>query len=261
MADVTIDQDPKFCIGCGKTKPRTREYFWPRAVMRDGFQSRCRECVLARPHVIASLATIEKSCTRCGVIKPKTAEFFTRKDGWRYNSWCRECCGSVQRASLEKKRRADGRPLRAEHWRRIREAAAAPEEVARRAQAKRERDRASTQKRRRSLSVRLARSISGTMRESLIRNGTRKDRRRWQDVVGYTVDDLKRHLERQFTKGMSWENHSRTGWHIDHIIPLASFSFASPDDPELRMAWALSNLRPMWAKQNIIKRAQRLTLL
>ena len=78
---------------------------------------------------------------------------------------------------------------------------------------------------------------------------------------GYTVEDLRVHLERQFLKGMTWENWSRDGWHLEHVLPLASFKFTSPDDLEFRAAWALTNLRPMWATDNIRKGARRLTLL
>jgi hypothetical protein len=58
---------------------------------------------------------------------------------------------------------------------------------------------------------------------------------------------------------MSWENYG--DWHIDHIVPLSSFTFTGVDDPEIRIAWALSNLRPIWAKENIKKRDKRLFLI
>lgn len=87
----------------------------------------------------------------------------------------------------------------------------------------------------------------------------KKAGRRWQDLVGYTVDDLIRHLERQFLPGMTWEN--RSEWHVDHIVPLASFSFTSPDDEEFKAAWALTNLRPLWARENVRKSATRLFLV
>src|SRR3546814_16139410 len=45
-----------------------------------------------------------------------------------------------------------------------------------------------------------------------------------------------------------WDN--RGEWHIDHIRPLCSFEFKSPDDPQFREAWALTNLRPLWARDN-----------
>jgi phage terminase Nu1 subunit (DNA packaging protein) len=81
----------------------------------------------------------------------------------------------------------------------------------------------------------------------------------WADLVGYSVDQLRAHIERQFTKGMSWKN--RRKWHIDHILPLSSFAFTSPDDAEFKSAWALSNLRPLWSEKNIAKAAKREFLL
>ena len=83
--------------------------------------------------------------------------------------------------------------------------------------------------------------------------------RGWESLVGYSVEHLRCHIERQFMRGMSWENMGQ--WHIDHIIPLASFSFASPDDIEFKAAWALTNLRPLWAGKNIAKGAKREFLL
>ena len=79
-------------------------------------------------------------------------------------------------------------------------------------------------------------------------------------LCGYTIDDLRQHLERQFVRGMSWENMG-SGWHIDHIVPLSSFSFSSVTCPEFRAAWALSNLRPLWATENMSKGARRTHLL
>lgn len=59
------------------------------------------------------------------------------------------------------------------------------------------------------------------------------------------------HLERQFLPGMTWEN--RGEWHIDHIRPLCSFQFQTPDCPQFREAWALTNLQPLWAQDNLKK--------
>ena len=73
----------------------------------------------------------------------------------------------------------------------------------------------------------------------------------WQKLVGYTVDDLKRHIEKLFLPGMTWENIG--GWHIDHILPVSRFNYNSPLDPDFKRCWGLKNLRPMWAKDNIRK--------
>jgi hypothetical protein len=80
-----------------------------------------------------------------------------------------------------------------------------------------------------------------------------------ESLLGYTIAELRTHLERQFLPGMSWHNMGK--WHIDHIVPLASFTITGPDDPELKRAWALPNLRPLWARDNIAKGAKTTSLL
>lgn len=87
----------------------------------------------------------------------------------------------------------------------------------------------------------------------------KKGGRPWSALVGYSYAELQQHIERQFRGGMSWENMGE--WHIDHIIPLSSFSITSPNDPELRRAWGLANLRPLWAKDNMSKGARIQSLL
>ena len=70
-------------------------------------------------------------------------------------------------------------------------------------------------------------------------------------MLGYSADDLKTHLETQFADGMSWDNMSE--WHIDHIRPVASFNFDSTEHPDFKKCWALNNLQPLWAKDNLRK--------
>lgn len=73
--------------------------------------------------------------------------------------------------------------------------------------------------------------------------------------AGYSVEDLKKHLEKQFTKGMNWQRFMSGEIHIDHIIPLSSFDRTNED--EVKAAWHLSNLRPLWAGDNKRKAAKR----
>ena len=77
--------------------------------------------------------------------------------------------------------------------------------------------------------------------------------------LGYSIQQLMQHLERQFPKGMSWANMGR--WHIDHRVPLSSFRFESTDDPEFHAAWALTNLCPLWKRRNLRKGDSRELLL
>lgn len=90
-------------------------------------------------------------------------------------------------------------------------------------------------------------------------NGTKRGRR-LEEILGYTVDELRAHLERQFAGRMSWDNYG-TYWHIDHIIPVSSFTFEGPDDDDFKACWALSNLRPLPAKKNMEKGGTRTHLL
>jgi hypothetical protein len=86
---------------------------------------------------------------------------------------------------------------------------------------------------------------------SLKKIGKAKDGCSWQSLVGYTRAELMGHLESQFEPGMSWDNIGV--WHIDHKRPRVSFSYASVDDPQFKECWALENLQPLWAKDNLSK--------
>lgn len=84
---------------------------------------------------------------------------------------------------------------------------------------------------------------------------TGKGGRRWESLLGYTVDDLRAHLERLFVSGMSWDNYG-LDWHVDHRRPISSFQFESAECPDFKKAWALSNLQPLWASENLSKGAK-----
>lgn len=97
----------------------------------------------------------------------------------------------------------------------------------------------------------LAHNISLHIRRSLHGN---KNSQRWESLVHYTLNDLKKHLEKQFSKGMSWENYGK--WEIDHIIPVSAFNFTSSKDLDFKRCWSLGNLRPLWKKDNREKSAK-----
>lgn len=71
--------------------------------------------------------------------------------------------------------------------------------------------------------------------------------------LGCSVDELKAHIEDQFQPGMTWDNWTIDGWHIDHIKPLSSFDLA--DRKQLKEACHYSNLQPLWAEDNLRKSA------
>jgi hypothetical protein len=71
------------------------------------------------------------------------------------------------------------------------------------------------------------------------------------DLIGCSYQDIVKHIQGQFREGMSWDNHGRHGWHIDHIIPCASFNLSI--ESEQRKCFHYSNLRPLWAIENLMK--------
>jgi len=96
----------------------------------------------------------------------------------------------------------------------------------------------------------LAANMRHRLRDAL--NGNFKSGSAVRDL-GCTVPELKTYLESLFLPGMTWDNWTADGWHIDHIKPLASFDLANSD--QLKEACHFSNLQPLWAKENLSKGA------
>lgn len=71
------------------------------------------------------------------------------------------------------------------------------------------------------------------------------------ELLGYSLEQLMKHLEDQFTEGMTWDNYGE--WHVDHKIPMAKFNFTSTDDHEFKLCWCLDNLQPLWEEENLKK--------
>ena len=71
------------------------------------------------------------------------------------------------------------------------------------------------------------------------------------ELIGCSFDYLKNHLECQFDDEMSWCNWGMKGWHIDHIIPCASFDLTNPEEQQI--CFHYSNLQPLWARDNMSK--------
>ena len=61
-------------------------------------------------------------------------------------------------------------------------------------------------------------------------------------------ESFKIYLENKFQRGMTWKNHKRTGWHIDHIKPLSSFNLDNRE--EFLKACHFTNMQPLWSMDN-----------
>jgi len=71
------------------------------------------------------------------------------------------------------------------------------------------------------------------------------------ELVGCEIDFLMEYLKGQFKEGMTWDNWSKDGWHIDHIIPLSSFDFSKLEEQKKAMHY--TNLQPLWSWENLQK--------
>ena len=71
--------------------------------------------------------------------------------------------------------------------------------------------------------------------------------------LGCSGEQASIYLEAAFVTGMSWENYGKE-WHIDHIIPVASFDLTL--ESEKHKAFHFTNLQPLWAIDNMRKGAK-----
>lgn len=81
--------------------------------------------------------------------------------------------------------------------------------------------------------------------KNVLKNG------KYFEILGYTIEDLINHLESQFKDGLTWDNYGE--WHVDHKRPISSFNFTNVDDDEFKQCWSLSNLQPLWGRDNLSK--------
>lgn len=73
-------------------------------------------------------------------------------------------------------------------------------------------------------------------------------------LLGCTMSEFVTYIESLWGDGMTWDNWTRDGWHIDHIMPLSSFDLS--DAAQLQAACHYTNLRPLWAADNLRKGAK-----
>lgn len=94
--------------------------------------------------------------------------------------------------------------------------------------------------------------IMNKLKRNLLNKTSDEQDKLMYEKLGYTVHELKSHLESKFERGMSWENYGnkKGQWEIDHIKPESWFFYESTDDPEFKKCHALDNLQPMWGHLN-----------
>lgn len=103
--------------------------------------------------------------------------------------------------------------------------------------------------------LRVKKNLSRRLRELL----RQQKSLRCIDYVGCSFDKLRMYLESRFEDGMNWYNYGNVAWnkmnawHIDHIIPCASFDMSNP--VHQLACFHYKNIQPMWGIDNIKKHA------
>ncbi len=178
---------------------------------------------------------MKKQCNICKVFKP-VDKFYRDKTGkYGVGYRCKVCDKSYIRMVRKRPGQAKRRKEISAIWRKTEKA-------------RKYRRAYENQRYRTDLAFRLSRIMGTAIRESL---QGKKAGRKWLSLIGYTIGDLKCHIEKQFKLGMTWENYGL--WHIDHIVPVSAFDFTESNDIGFKMCWKLENLQPLWAMENFMK--------
>ena len=74
------------------------------------------------------------------------------------------------------------------------------------------------------------------------------------ELLGCSIKHFLSYIEKQFKPGMTWENYSRLGWNLDHIMPCASFDLT--DLEQQRECFHYTNFQPLWWGDHLIKHAK-----
>lgn len=243
----------KTCKRCGLSKPATTEFFNKKL---DSFTALCRVCRIMSRRVEYA-ATKDELNRKRRQARAENPEPYREVDRRRYERDPERRKANARTARLARDEDAL-KAMHAAYYQRNRERRIAQAVAWGKANPEKRREYARRiyENRKPSAAFRLNHAVGAHIRWSL---KGRKKGQKWESLVGFTLNDLIEHLERQFAKGMSWENYGK--WQIDHIVPVSAFSYETADDDEFKACWALTNLRPLWRPENIRKRDRRLHLL
>lgn len=214
----------------------------------------------------------EKECSQCKVIKPLNTDNFKLKktkiieniERKYWNSECIECERKRDR-EYNKNNKDKIRIKSSKRWKETKALCNSDEKY--REEFKEIRRQANKQQRQKPKN-KIRNSVSRLIKFGL--NGESKNGSVWE-YLNYTLEELKYHLESLFEPWMSWnnygayraaewdENDSTTWvWQLDHIIPHSEFCYVSMECEGFKKCWALDNLRPLSAKQNVLDGVHRI---
>jgi hypothetical protein len=176
-----------------------------------------------------------KKCNSCDTVK-SFESFYRRKD--KYQHKCKDCEKSYKLENLDKQRES-----KRNHYIKNIDLIKNRSKEYKKKHGKRMRDKL--------FSERPEQKVLHYLRSRLNHILKSEKKNTTSSLLGCTILEFKTHIEKQFEKGMSWDNYGLYGWHIDHIIPCAMFNMF--DENDLKQCFHYTNLQPLWAKDNILK--------
>ena len=99
------------------------------------------------------------------------------------------------------------------------------------------------------IKVNLKSRLNGVLKKNKIPKNDRT-----MDYIGCNIEYIIEWFKFCFDDEMTMKNHG-TYWHIDHVIPIATFDLESDDD-EVKSCFSWYNLTPMIGKENMEKKAK-----
>jgi len=224
----------KICSLCNIGKDYSE--FHKHKTGKDGYVSQCKECrkiksknnynkIKQNNKVIIT----EKTCSSCLI--RKNIDLFHKQIGTKngYRSMCKECRSNKFKSDYQ-----DIPEFSKEHKRRTKKY---------RTENKKKYNEFFKERYKKLPHIYAWRG----MLSSVLRRFESKKEKTTIEMLGYSAEDLKKHIESLFLEGMSWENWGE--WQIDHIKPISSFDKTT----DTKIVNNLNNLQPLWASDNIRK--------
>jgi hypothetical protein len=219
----------KRCIKCGEEKLMTKEYFPVRKSAKDGYRNECKTCCNARARHRDKQRllneTDEQRVQRLAKYKVKREKPKVREKRKR------------NKAAWDERNKEHRLAYSKEYY-----------------SNQENRDKVNAYRRNRRATdpvYKLQANVRCAIRHGFFYHNAAKDNSTWK-ALPYTPQQLKEHLERQFSDWMTWENYGKR-WDIDHIYPQSKLPFDSFNHPNFIRCWSLDNLQPLEKIANIKK--------
>ncbi|MFA7219280.1 MAG: hypothetical protein WC119_02090 [Synergistaceae bacterium] len=237
------------CTKCGKKYPLTRDYFYSRKDRSKGFVSQCKSCSNkrgeeARKKYREKNKDKKKEIDRTyreahkDEIKEYSIEYRrTHKEKIRENN--KRFAKTEKRKTYERKYYGNNKGSISEYGKKYRE------------DNKDKINKYFRDKRANDLDYRIRKNMQSRIQTVVKRMGAIKSDTT-ANLIGCSMPRFISWLESKFKEGMAWDNYGE--WHIDHIKPCAVFDLTQPS--EQKECFHYSNLRPLWARENLSKNSR-----